>query len=59
MCNACGFLCCGSDQLGECGCDHCDEPACHTVNCWMCGAAYCEGECARDDYFPEDDDDAS
>lgn len=29
MCNACGFLCCGSDQFGGCGCDHC---ACE--DCW-------------------------
>lgn len=28
MCNACGFLCCGSDQLHQCGCDHCDCPEC-------------------------------
>lgn len=28
MCNACGFLCCGSDQFGKCGCDHCECPEC-------------------------------
>lgn len=28
MCNACGFLCCASDELGGCGCDHCENPDC-------------------------------
>lgn len=28
MCNACGNLCCGSDEFGRCGCDACEEPAC-------------------------------
>lgn len=30
MCNACGFLCCGSDKFGGCGCDGCFEPECWT-----------------------------
>jgi len=30
MCNACGFLCCGSDQFARCGCDWCDEPDCRS-----------------------------
>lgn len=28
MCNACGNMCCGSDEFGGCGCDGCDEPDC-------------------------------
>lgn len=28
MCNACGNLCCGSDEFGGCGCDGCEEPEC-------------------------------
>lgn len=28
MCNACGFMCCGSDQLYKCGCEHYDCPDC-------------------------------
>jgi hypothetical protein len=28
MCNACGFYCCASDELGKCGCEHCPDPAC-------------------------------
>lgn len=30
MCNACGNVCCGSDEFGGCGCDGCDEPDCWT-----------------------------
>lgn len=29
MCNACGFLCCGSDLFSRCGCNGCDE-----FDCW-------------------------
>jgi hypothetical protein len=29
MCNACGFLCCFSDEFSECGCEHCPYEACH------------------------------
>ncbi len=28
MCNACNNHCCGSDEFGGCGCDHCDCPDC-------------------------------
>ncbi len=28
MCNACGNVCCGSDEFYGCGCDGCDEPDC-------------------------------
>ena len=42
MCNACGFLCCGSDEFSGCGCDGCDEP-----DCWS----------DDDDFFGDDDDD--
>lgn len=28
MCNACGNVCCGSDEFGGCGCDGCEEPEC-------------------------------
>lgn len=28
MCNACGNVCCGSDEFGGCGCDGCDCPEC-------------------------------
>lgn len=47
MCNACGFLCCGSDEFSGCGCDHCSEPACHAETCFNCGrpAWVCDGEC--------------
>lgn len=29
MCCPCGFLCCGSDEFGRCGCDDCPDPRCH------------------------------
>lgn len=45
MCNACGFLCCGSDQFSGCGCDHCDEPDCHSETCFNCGQPLCDGDC--------------
>jgi len=41
MCNACGFLCCGSDEFNGCGCESCDEPG-----CWP----------DDDDFFDEADD---
>lgn len=28
MCNACGFMCCGSDEFEKCGCEHCECPDC-------------------------------
>lgn len=40
MCNACGNVCCGSDEFYGCGCDGCDNP-----DCW-----------SDDDDFDEDDD---
>lgn len=42
MCNACGFLCCGSDEFAECGCNHCPHPECHWDPCG-CGVANCRG----------------
>lgn len=36
MCNACGFQCCGSDQLDGCGCDSCRDDACWE-RCQWCG----------------------
>lgn len=31
MCNACGFLCCGSDQFDTCGCDGCPYSECWDI----------------------------
>lgn len=45
MCNACGFLCCGSDEFSGCGCDHCEEPECHSEQCFNCGNQLCDGDC--------------
>lgn len=45
MCNACGNLCCGSDEFGGCGCDGCDEP-----DCWS-EEPEDEGD---DDFYPAD-----
>lgn len=47
MCNACGFLCCGSDKFEQCGCNHCPHPECHFEPC-DCGIANCDG-CEPDD----------
>jgi len=41
MCNACGFLCCGSDLFEGCGCD------CPYQECW---------DIEEDDYEGDDDD---
>jgi hypothetical protein len=30
MCNACGNVCCGSDQFVGCGCNGCDDEECWT-----------------------------
>lgn len=49
MCNACGFLCCGSDEFSECGCDHCDEPDCHSAVCFNCGSRLCDGDCEEEE----------
>lgn len=53
MCNACGFLCCGSDEFGGCGCEHCGEPDCLRL-CAACGENECDGACAGDDLDPDD-----
>lgn len=44
MCNACGNLCCGSDQFEGCGCDGCREPECHT-DLGDCGPIERDGFC--------------
>lgn len=44
MCNACGNMCCGSDQFEACGCDGCFEPECHS-RCDMCDEQDCDGDC--------------
>jgi len=46
MCNACGNVCCGSDQFGGCGCDGCD-----CEECWSD-----EPEDDGEDYRDFDDD---
>lgn len=46
MCNACGNLCCGSDEFEGCGCDHCGNSECWS-RCDICGDL--EGGCACDD----------
>lgn len=48
MCNACGFLCCGSDEFGGCGCEHCGEDGCLRL-CKLCGENECDGACAHGD----------
>lgn len=48
MCNACGNLCCGSDEFGGCGCTSCGEPECD-AGCLMCGEHDCDGDCVSDD----------
>ena len=54
MCNACGFLCCASDEFHGCGCDNCDEEECWTICDPINGihSDYCD--CPIDD-FEEDD----
>lgn len=56
MCNACGFMCCGSDEFGGCGCNHCGEPECHAA-CFNCGLDGCDGDCTsdEDDFYDHDD----
>lgn len=34
MCNACGFLCCASDEMEGCGCDSCGVLACLPEEDW-------------------------
>ena len=45
MCNACGFLCCGSDQFSRCGCDGCEES-----DCWSDDNDFED----RDSEYPDD-----
>jgi hypothetical protein len=45
MCNACGNLCCGSDEFGGCGCHSCGDPECYAADCLMCGEPDCDGDC--------------
>lgn len=47
MCNACGFLCCGSDEFGGCGCDGCEEPDCWSDDDDLFGD---DGDFDLDDY---------
>lgn len=49
MCNACGNLCCGSDEFKGCGCYHCGHPDCADTKCWACGDDYCDGDCQQDE----------
>lgn len=51
MCNACGFLCCGSDMFGNCGCNDCRYEACHDHACPGCGEENCL--CGEDLDYPE------
>lgn len=44
MCNACGNLCCGSDEFEGCGCDGCPVTDCHAA-CFNCGLDGCDGDC--------------
>lgn len=50
MCNACGNLCCGSDEFGGCGCYHCGNPECAAA-CYFCDDPDCEGDCQSDDDY--------
>lgn len=53
MCNACGFLCCGSDQFGGCGCESCGEEGYLDI-CDQCGENQCDGYCGSDDDLFDD-----
>ena len=55
MCNACGLLCCGSDQLDGCGCNRCGEPDC-AERCQDCGddIEWCHCDDEDDDAYPEE-----
>ena len=52
MCNACGFLCCASDQFGGCGCD-CSVAGCAVI----CSNCHEEGHDADECDYPDDDED--
>ena len=47
MCNACNNLCCGSDEFGGCGCEHCGCDEC-LAPCYACGLIICDGDCQDD-----------
>jgi hypothetical protein len=53
MCNACGNVCCGSDQFEGCGCDGCHEPDCWQT-CECCDLPH--DECRYHGQFGVDDD---
>ena len=53
MCNACGLMCCASDQLRECGCDACTIPGCWE-RCDLCGETIqWSGDCLCDEQYDE------
>lgn len=55
MCNACGFLCCAWDGMGECGCNSCGEVACMDT-CPDCGGIIeLTGCTCGDDEYPDDE----
>lgn len=56
MCNACGFLCCASDQMDACGCDHCNFPECWSI-CDVCGETGDNCDCDYADDEPDEHDD--
>ena len=56
MCNACGLMCCGSDQLSACGCD------CADADCWprceVCDQQLWPGDpcdCDDEDEYPDEE----
>lgn len=56
MCNACGFLCCASDQLRECGCDCPGAPGCWERCEWCGDTTQYGGLCAcdtEDEEYPD------
>lgn len=53
MCNACGNLCCGSDEFDHCGCDGCPDPACHSEVCFNCGQPLCDGDCSDEGEYDD------
>ena len=54
MCNACGFLCCASDEFSGCGCDSCGEPEC-AAECDPINNMHAEDcRCPADDFDPNE-----
>jgi hypothetical protein len=49
MCNACGFICCASDEFEGCGCDTCGVDDC-LEDCQECGEKeiFCACDCEED-----------